>query len=152
MGRTVCLNANVMLRTFIQTVGTIYFMMSLSWKLTCLVLMETPLTAALQRVYSAYDLVGPPRTPPPAPQQALCGVQPPCPRPPFQRLSLALQNSMAEASEAVTEAVSSIRVVQSFNAGKHEARRYGNLLMKINTLKIRQGAATAVYGLARRVS
>uniref|UniRef100_H3BW29 Transporter associated with antigen processing, subunit type a n=1 Tax=Tetraodon nigroviridis TaxID=99883 RepID=H3BW29_TETNG len=123
MARTVCLNANVMLRTFIQTVGTIYFMMSLSWKLTCLVLMETPLTAALQRVYSAYDL----------------------------RLSLVLQNSMAEASEAVTEAVSGIRVVQSFNAGKHEARRYGNLLMKINTLKIRQGAATAVYGLARRI-
>uniref|UniRef100_H3BZ95 Transporter associated with antigen processing, subunit type a n=1 Tax=Tetraodon nigroviridis TaxID=99883 RepID=H3BZ95_TETNG len=123
MARTVCLNANVMLRTFIQTVGTIYFMMSLSWKLTCLVLMETPLTAALQRVYSAYDL----------------------------RLSLVLQNSMAEASEAVTEAVSGIRVVQSFNAGKHEARRYGNLLMKINTLKIRQGAATAVYGLARRL-
>lgn len=58
---------------------------------------------------------------------------------------------MAEASEAVTEAVSAIRVVQSFNAGKHEARRYGNLLKHINTLKIRQGTARAVYLVARRV-
>lgn len=57
MARTVCLNANVMLRTFIRTMGTIYFMMSLSWKLTFLVLMETPVTAVLQKVYSAYDQV-----------------------------------------------------------------------------------------------
>lgn len=57
MARTVCLNANVMLRTFIKTVGTVYFMTSLSWKLTCLVLMETPVTALLQKVYSAYDQV-----------------------------------------------------------------------------------------------
>lgn len=57
MARTVCLNANVMLRTFIRTMGTIYFMMSLSWKLTFIVLMETPVTAVLQKVYSAYDQV-----------------------------------------------------------------------------------------------
>ena len=59
---------------------------------------------------------------------------------------------MAEASEAVTEAVSSIRVVKSFNAEKHEARRYGNLLKDINALKVRQGAAKAAHLLARRVS
>lgn len=67
-------------------------------------------------------------------------------------MSLALQNSMAEASEAVTEAVSGIRVVQSFNAEKHEARRYGNLLKDINSLKIRQGSVTAVFLIAQRVS
>lgn len=59
---------------------------------------------------------------------------------------------MAEASEAVTEAVSAIRVVHSFNAQKQEARRYGNLLRNINTLKVRQGTANAVCLLARRVS
>lgn len=67
-------------------------------------------------------------------------------------MSLALQNSMAKASEAVTEALSGIRVVKSFHAEKHEARRYGNLLKDINTLKIRQGTVTAIYLLARRVS
>lgn len=59
---------------------------------------------------------------------------------------------MAEVSDAVTEAVSGVRVVQSFNAEKHEARRYGNLLKDINTLKIRQGTASAAYLVARRVS
>lgn len=54
MAKTVCLNANVLLRTFIGTVGTIYFMMSLSWKLTFLVLMETPVTGLIQRVYDGY--------------------------------------------------------------------------------------------------
>lgn len=57
MARTVCLNANVILRTFVRTMGTIYFMTSLSWKLTLLVLMETPFTALLEKVHSAYDQV-----------------------------------------------------------------------------------------------
>lgn len=59
---------------------------------------------------------------------------------------------MAEAREAVTETLSGIRVVQSFNAEKHEARRYGNLLKKISTLKIRQGTAKAACLVAERVS
>lgn len=57
MARTVCLNANVMLRTFIWTVGTMYFMMRLSWKLTFLVLLETPVTGLIQKLYDAYDQV-----------------------------------------------------------------------------------------------
>lgn len=68
-----------------------------------------------------------------------------------QRLSIALQNSLAKAGEAVTEAVSGIRVVRSFKAEKHEACRYGNLLKDINTTKTRQGTATAVCLLAQRV-
>nr|CAC13121.1 transport associated protein [Takifugu rubripes] len=123
MAKTVCLNANVLLRTFIRTMGTIYFMMSLSWKLTLLVLMETPVTGLIEKVYDTY----------------------------YQRLSLALQNSLAKAGEAVTEAVSGIRVVRSFKAEKHEACRYGNLLKDINTTKTRQGTATAVCLLAQRV-
>lgn len=151
MARTVCLNANVILRTFVKTMGTVYFMSCLSWKLTLLVLMETPFTAVLQKVYSAYDLV---QTEPEGPcggsflllmsnLHVLC---------PVQRLSLELQNSLAEAREAVTEVVSGIHVVQSFNAEKHEARRYGNLLKDMSTLKIRQKTAEAAYLIAKRVS
>nr|XP_040043811.1 antigen peptide transporter 2-like isoform X2 [Gasterosteus aculeatus aculeatus] len=36
MGRAVCLNVNVLLRTFIKTLGMISLMMNLSWKLTFL--------------------------------------------------------------------------------------------------------------------
>lgn len=54
MARTVCLNVNVLLRTFIKTLGMISLMMSLSWKLTFLVLMETPVTGLIQNIYDTH--------------------------------------------------------------------------------------------------
>lgn len=54
MGRTVCLNVNVLLRTFIKTMGMISLMLSLSWKLTFLVLMETPITGLIQNIYDTH--------------------------------------------------------------------------------------------------
>lgn len=68
-----------------------------------------------------------------------------------QRLSLAVQDSMARANEAANEAVSAIRVVRSFNTEKHEARRYDRCLMVTHTLKTRRDTVRAVYLLARRV-
>lgn len=56
-GRTVCLNVNVLLRTFVKTVGMISLMMNLSWKLTFLVLMETPVTGLLQNIYDTHNQV-----------------------------------------------------------------------------------------------
>lgn len=54
MAKTVCLNVNVMLRTLIKTVGVIYFMLNLSWKLTFLVLMEVPITGLIQNIYDTH--------------------------------------------------------------------------------------------------
>lgn len=62
-----------------------------------------------------------------------------------------MQDSMALASQAVNEAVSSIRVVRSFNTEKHEARRYDDRLMDIHNLKTRLDTVTAVCLLAQRV-
>nr|AHF27214.1 transporter-associated with antigen processing 2 [Oplegnathus fasciatus] len=124
MGRTVCLNVNVLLRTFIKTLGMISLMMNLSWKLTFLVLMETPITGLIQNIYDTH----------------------------WQRLSLAVQDSMALANEAANEVVSGIRVVRSFNTEKHEARRYDDRLMDTHTLKTRRDTVRAVYLLARRLT
>ncbi|XP_035537544.1 antigen peptide transporter 2a [Morone saxatilis] len=124
MGRTVCLNVNVLLRTFIKTLGMISLMMNLSWKLTFLVLMETPITGLIQNIYDTH----------------------------YQRLSLAVQDSMALANEAANEAVSGIRVVRSFNTKKHEARRYDDRLMDTHILKTRRDTVRAVYLLARRLT
>ncbi|XP_053190661.1 antigen peptide transporter 2a [Scomber japonicus] len=124
MGRTVCLNVNVLLRTFIKTLGMISLMMNLSWKLTFLVLMETPITGLIQNIYDTH----------------------------YQRLSLAVQDSMAQTNDSASEVVSGIRVVRSFNTEKHEARRYDNHLMETHTLKTRRDAVTAVYLLARRLT
>lgn len=57
MGESVCLNVNVLLRTFIRTVGMITLMMSLSWKLTLLILLETPVTGLVQNIYDTHDQV-----------------------------------------------------------------------------------------------
>ncbi|KAI3358843.1 hypothetical protein L3Q82_015241, partial [Scortum barcoo] len=124
MGSTVCLNVNVLLRTFIKTLGMISLMMNLSWKLTFLVLMETPITGLIQNIYDTH----------------------------YQRLSLAVQDSMAVANEAANEVVSGIRVVRSFNTEKHEARRYDDRLMDTHTLKTRRDIVSAVYLLARRLT
>lgn len=124
MGRTVCLNVNVLLRTFIKTLGMISLMMNLSWKLTFLVLMETPITGLIQNIYDTH----------------------------YQRLSLEVQDSMALANEAANEVVSSIHVVRSFNTEKQEARRYDNRLMDTHTLKTRRDTVRAVYLLARRLT
>lgn len=57
MARAVALNVNVLLRTLIKTVGMLSLMMSLSWKLTLLMIMETPITGLLQSVHDNYYLV-----------------------------------------------------------------------------------------------
>ncbi|KAM8840533.1 antigen peptide transporter 2a [Spinachia spinachia] len=124
MGRAVCLNVNVLLRTFIKTLGMISLMMNLSWKLTFLVLMEVPITSLIQNIYDTH----------------------------YQRLSVAVHDSMALANEVANEVVSNIHVVRSFNTEKHEARRYGDRLMDTHILKTRQNAVSAVYLLARRLT
>ncbi|CAN9503622.1 unnamed protein product [Ophioblennius macclurei] len=124
MGRTVCLNVNVLLRTFIKTLGMISLMLNLSWKLTFLVLLETPITSLIQKIYDTH----------------------------YQRLTLEMQNSMAQASEAANEVVFGIRVVRSFNAEKHEARRYAQRLADIRGFRNRRDTVRAVYLLVRRIT
>lgn len=68
-----------------------------------------------------------------------------------QRLSQAMQDSIAHTNDAANEAVFGIRVVRSFNTEKHEADRYDKRLMETHTLKTRQDTVRAIYLLARRV-
>ncbi|KAM3595664.1 uncharacterized protein V6R79_000772 [Siganus canaliculatus] len=124
MGEAVCLNVNILLRTFIKTLGMISLMMNLSWKLTFLVLMETPITGLIQNIYDTH----------------------------YQRLSLAVQDSIAQTNDAANETVSSIHVVQSFNTAQHEGRRYEQRLMNTHILKTRRDTVRAIYLLARRMS
>ncbi|XP_055750389.1 antigen peptide transporter 2-like [Salvelinus fontinalis] len=124
MARAVALNVNVLLRTLIKIVGMLSLMMSLSWKLTLLMLMETPVTGLLQRVYDNYYL----------------------------RLSKEVQDSMARANEAAGETVAGIRTVRSFNTERSEAGRYDHRLMDTHNLKTRRDTIRAVYLLLRRLT
>nr|AAD53035.1 TAP2B protein [Oncorhynchus mykiss] len=124
MGRAVALNVNVLLRTLIKTVGMSSLMMSLSWKLTLLMLMETPVTGLLQSVHDNY----------------------------YQRLSKEVQDSIARANEAAGETVGGIRTVRSFKTEQHEAGRYNDRLMDTHNLKTRRDTVMAVYLLLRRLT
>ncbi|RVE66814.1 hypothetical protein OJAV_G00111170 [Oryzias javanicus] len=124
MARTVCLNVNVLLRTFIKTVGMITLMMSLSWKLTFLVLMETPITGLIQNIYDTK----------------------------YQKLFQDMQNSMARTNDTANEVVFGIRVVRSFHTEMHEASRYDKRLMETHSLKTRRDTVRAIYLLARRLT
>uniref|UniRef100_A0AAQ4PR55 Transporter associated with antigen processing, subunit type a n=1 Tax=Gasterosteus aculeatus aculeatus TaxID=481459 RepID=A0AAQ4PR55_GASAC len=122
MGRAVCLNVNVLLRTFIKTLGMISLMMNLSWKLTFLVLMEVPITSLIQNIYDThYQVKG----------------------------SFYVELSFCVDFDA--SCGQNIHVLRSFNTEKHEARRYDDRLMDTHILKTRQNAVRAVYLLARRV-
>ncbi|KAK6327439.1 hypothetical protein J4Q44_G00030840 [Coregonus suidteri] len=124
MARAVALNVNVLLRTLIKTVGMLSLMMSLSWKLTLLMLMETPITGLLQSIHDNYYL----------------------------RLSKEVQDSMARANEAAGETVAGIRTVRSFKTEQREAGRYNDRLMDTHNLKTRRDTVRAVYLLLRRLT
>ncbi|XP_036451872.1 uncharacterized protein LOC118825392 [Colossoma macropomum] len=123
MARAVALNVNVLLRTLIKTIGMLYLMFSLSWKLTLLMLMETPLTGLLQNIYDTH----------------------------YQRLTKEVQDSMARTNDAAGETVSGIRTVKSFNSEQSESCRYNDRLMDTHNLKTRRGTVRAVYLLVRRL-
>ncbi|XP_056275479.1 antigen peptide transporter 2a [Pseudoliparis swirei] len=124
VGRAVCLNVNVLLRTSVMTLGALGLMAGLSWRLSLLVLMEAPIIVLIQNLHDTRN----------------------------QRLSLAVQDSTARAADVVNEVVSGIRAVRSFNTEKHEARRYDDRLMDTHVLKARQSSLKAVYLLARRLT
>ncbi|XP_062385723.1 antigen peptide transporter 2a [Sardina pilchardus] len=124
MARAVALNVNVLLRTFIKTLGMLSLMVSLSWKLTLLMLMETPLTGLIQNIYDTF----------------------------YQKLSKEVQDSIARSSDAAVEAVSGIRTVRGFKTEKSESSRYDACLMETHSLKTRRDTVTAVYLLVRRIT
>nr|XP_057902658.1 antigen peptide transporter 2a isoform X3 [Doryrhamphus excisus] len=122
MGDTACLNINVLLRNLIKKVVILALMLQLSWKLTFLVLMEVPVTGLIQNIYNKHE----------------------------QRLKVAIQDSVAVASETANEIILGIRTVRSFSAEKHEARHYGNRLLDTHNLKAQRDTSRIVYLLLRR--
>ncbi|XP_028821907.1 antigen peptide transporter 2-like [Denticeps clupeoides] len=124
MGRAVALNVNVLVRTFIRTLGMLSLMLSLSWKLTVLTLMEMPLTGLAQNMYDTY----------------------------YQKLSKEVQDSMARTNDTAEEVLSGIRTVRGFNAERSESRHYGARLMDTHNLKTHRDTVRAVYLLVRRLT
>ncbi|XP_015681578.1 antigen peptide transporter 2-like [Protobothrops mucrosquamatus] len=123
MSRSVPLNTNVLLRTLIKAIGLYVFMIRLSWRLTLLMLIETPLMMAVQKVYDVRH----------------------------QALLKAIQDSVARSEEVVYEVISSVQTVRSFATEEKESQRYEASLEDTCQLKKQRDVERIVYVFVVRV-
>ncbi|KAJ7303295.1 hypothetical protein JRQ81_012236, partial [Phrynocephalus forsythii] len=123
MSRSVPLNANIFLRSLIKVVGLYGFMLSVSWRLTLLIVIEIPLMLAVQKCYDVRH----------------------------KALLKEIQDSVAHSGEVVRETVSSIETVRGFATEEEESERYATALKKTQRLRNQRDLERAVYLLVRRL-
>ncbi|XP_032872274.1 antigen peptide transporter 2-like [Amblyraja radiata] len=124
MSRSVALNVNILLRSLVNTLGIISFMFSLSWKLTLLIFIESPLTILIQKLYNRYHM----------------------------SLVLQVQDSIASSNQLAGEIVSSIKTVRSFAAEDLESELFEKKLQETHQLKNKRDLVRAVYLLCHRLA
>ncbi|XP_032868256.1 antigen peptide transporter 2-like [Amblyraja radiata] len=124
MSRSVGLNVNILLRSLVNTLGIISFMFSLSWKLTLLIFIESPLTILIQKLYNRYHM----------------------------SLVLQVQDSIASSNQLAGEIVSSIKTVRSFAAEDLESELFEKKLQETHQLKNKRDLVRAVYLLCHRLA
>uniref|UniRef100_A0A803J3R9 Transporter 2, ATP-binding cassette, sub-family B (MDR/TAP) n=1 Tax=Xenopus tropicalis TaxID=8364 RepID=A0A803J3R9_XENTR len=122
VSRSIAANVNITLRMLVKCVGVYSFMFSLSWQLTLLTFISSPLTWIIQKVYNYYH----------------------------QDLVKRVQDSIARSSELAKEIIESVRNVYSFAAEEEEAKRYENSLQETHVLQTRRDFVTALYLLVTR--
>ncbi|XP_072312970.1 antigen peptide transporter 2 [Eucyclogobius newberryi] len=123
MGRTVALNANVLVRSTFKTCLMLVLMVQLSWELTLLTVLEMPLLGLVQNRYTTKST----------------------------ELKEQIQSHHAEISALVLQSVSGIETVRSFNAEKVEIKRYQAALDKLCGVKRQRGIYSSIYCLIRRM-
>ncbi|MGH0137670.1 UNVERIFIED_CONTAM: hypothetical protein FKN15_018641 [Acipenser sinensis] len=122
MSQSVAMNMNVFLRSLMKTLAVLSLMVSLSWRLTLVTVIETLLISILQNIYNSY----------------------------YQRLAKEVQDSIARSNEAAGEAVSAIKTVRSFATEDTEAKRYDSKLSDTQRLKNSRDTFRAAHLLLQR--
>uniref|UniRef100_A0A8C7X1J0 Antigen peptide transporter 2 n=1 Tax=Oryzias sinensis TaxID=183150 RepID=A0A8C7X1J0_9TELE len=123
MGRTVALNANVLVRSTVKTCLMLRVMLGLSWELTLLTCIEMPLLAMIQNKYITLN----------------------------KELKDQTQECHADIKDLASQTIGGIRTVRTFRAEKEELRRYHASLEMLCSIRRRSGVYGAVYLLCRRV-
>jgi len=96
VGDQVTLNVNVFLRSAVQTVGVLIFMCTISWELTILAFVSSPIITVMCRWYSSF----------------------------IRRLTNLTQKKLADANSVSEEAFASMSTVRAFGAEGPEMGRY----------------------------
>ncbi|XP_051899584.1 antigen peptide transporter 2-like [Pristis pectinata] len=122
MSRSIAANVNIFLRSLVHTIGILVFMLTLSWKLTLLMFIESPLTIVIQKLYNQHHM----------------------------KLVLEVQDSIARSNQLAGEIVSSIRTVRSFGTEDLESELFEKKLQETYQLKNKRDRVRAVYLLCHR--
>lgn len=123
MGRTVALNANVLVRSIVKTCLMLSVMLHLSWELTLLTFIEMPLLALVQNKYMTINTV----------------------------LKEQIQDCHAQNKDLAFQTVSGIHMVRSFKGEEVEQRRYKKALEELCTITRRSRLYGITHTLIRRV-
>uniref|UniRef100_A0A8C5Q5Q2 Uncharacterized protein n=1 Tax=Leptobrachium leishanense TaxID=445787 RepID=A0A8C5Q5Q2_9ANUR len=110
-------NVNITLRTLVKCIGVYSFMISISWQLTLLTFLSSPLTWIIQKLYNRYH----------------------------RDLVQKVQDSVAKSSDIAKEILESVRTVHSFDAVEIESKRYDASLDEIHQLQSRRDFVRALY-------
>ena len=117
------LNVNYFVRNLISTLVTLSFMISLSWRLTCLSMVSIPFTAVLVHKYG--DIM--------------------------KKISKKVQDELANCNAASEESFANVRVVRSFGAEPLEARRFRDLLDKVYKISLTSARMYVPYNAVCRM-
>ncbi|XP_034427433.1 antigen peptide transporter 2 [Hippoglossus hippoglossus] len=123
MGRTVALNANLLVRSTVRTCLMLKVMLGLSWKLTGLTCIEMPLMALVQNKYNTLS----------------------------KELKDQIQDCQARNTDLASQTIGGIRTVRSFKAESEEVRRYNEALDQMSRIRSRSRVYSAVFLLIRRL-
>ena len=117
------LNVNYFVRNLISTVVTLAFMVSLSWRLTCLSMISIPFTAVLVHKYGEV----------------------------MKKISKKVQDELASCNAASEESFGNMRVVRSFGAEALEEARFRGLLESVYRISIKSAKKYIPYNSVCRV-
>ncbi|XP_028989074.1 antigen peptide transporter 2 [Betta splendens] len=123
MGRTVALNANVLVRSTVKTCLMLHVMLGLSWNLTVLTCLEMPLLALIQNKYITLS----------------------------KELKDKIQDCHAKNKDLAFQAVSGIRTVHSYRGQENELRRYNEALDQLCKINRQSRIYSTVFCLFRRM-
>uniref|UniRef100_UPI00398E787C antigen peptide transporter 2-like n=1 Tax=Pristiophorus japonicus TaxID=55135 RepID=UPI00398E787C len=122
MSRSIAANVNIFLRSLVKTIGVLSFMFTLSWQLTLLMFIESPLTVVIQKLYNQYHM----------------------------KLVVQVQDSIARSNQMAGEIVSSITTVRSFGTEDKESELFEQKLHETHQLKTKRDIVRAVYLVCHR--
>ncbi|GMT23290.1 hypothetical protein PFISCL1PPCAC_14587, partial [Pristionchus fissidentatus] len=110
------LNINLFARNTVMLLGALFFMFSISWRLSLVTFIAVPLILYVTKVYGVF----------------------------FDKLGEAMQKTIADANQTAEEVLSTMRTVRSFACENQEAARFDSMLNE--TLNIGRKKAVATIG------